>query len=208
MSSQSKIQSSKSRIAVGSSIQITAAAHESPVVDVITLAFSTDPVARWTWPDSQSYLAYFPSFIEAFGGKAFSSGSAYCADSYAGAALWLPPDSHADDDKLINLLQRTVAEPLQADLFAVFEAMENYHPSEPHWYLPLLGVDPFQQSKGYGSALMQHALIQCDRDKTSAYLESTNERSIPFYEKQGFKVLGTIQIGSSPRLFPMIRSPR
>jgi hypothetical protein len=30
--------------------------------------------------------------------------------------------------------------------------MSGYHPDEPHWYLPLLGVDPLRHGKGLGSA--------------------------------------------------------
>jgi ribosomal protein S18 acetylase RimI-like enzyme len=189
-------------------IEIATASDEAPAIAVVVLAFSADPAARWTWPDAHHYLAHFPSFVNAFGGKAFAHGSAYCVDGYAGAALWLPPDVHPDEDALINLLQRTGAERIQEDALAVFERMGRYHPSEPHWYLPLIGVDPLQLGKGYGSALMQHALIACDRDQKLAYLESTNPRNIPLYERHGFEVLGTIQVGTSPPLFPMLRKPR
>jgi ribosomal protein S18 acetylase RimI-like enzyme len=106
------------------------------------------------------------------------------------------------------LLQRTVPEPVQKDLFAVFEQMSRYHPSEPHWYLPLIGVDPPQQGKEHGSALMQHALIPCDRDNQCAYRESSNPKNIPLYERHGFKLLGTIQVGTSPPIYPMLRKPR
>jgi GNAT superfamily N-acetyltransferase len=67
-------------------------------------------------------------------------------------------------------------------VFAVFEHMRRYHPSQPHWYLPLIGVDPVHQRKGYGSALLQHVLLQCDRDHAPAYLESTNPANIRLYE--------------------------
>ena len=86
--------------------------------------------------------------------------------------------------------------------------MGRYHPSEPHWYLPLMGVDPFHQGRGLGSALMQHALVPCDRDHALAYLESTNPKNIPLYERHGFELLGTIQVGTSPPIFPMLRKPR
>jgi ribosomal protein S18 acetylase RimI-like enzyme len=85
--------------------------------------------------------------------------------------------------------------------------MGRYHPSEPHWYLPLIGVDPARQSQGHGSALMRHALAACDRDGRPAYLESTNPRNLPLYERHGFERLGTIQAGASPPLFPMLRKP-
>ena len=86
--------------------------------------------------------------------------------------------------------------------------MEGYHPREPHWYLPFIGVDPSQQGKGYGSALMKHTLDACDRDHAAAYLESSNPKNVPLYERHGFELLGTIQAGTSPPIFPMLRKPR
>ena len=105
-------------------------------------------------------------------------------------------------------IEETVAEPVRPEVFAVIEQMANYHPGEPHWYLPLIGVDPIHQGKGLGSALMRHALIRCDREKKLAYLESTNEKNVPLYERAGFELMGTIQAGMSPPLYPMVRTPR
>ena len=59
-----------------------------------------------------------------------------------------------------------------------------------------------------GAALMAHALVPCDRDQKLAYLDSTNPKNIPLYERHGFELLGTIQVGSSPPVFPMLRKPR
>ena len=189
-------------------IKTATAADADPAIAVVTLAFSADPAARWTWSDPQQYLRHFPSFVQAFGGHAFTHGSAYYVDGYAGVALWLPPAVHPDEDALVALVKRTVPEPMHQDVFAVFDQMGHYHPREPHWYLPLIGVDPCHQGKGYGAALMQHALLPCDRDHMPAYLESTNPKNIPLYERHGFAVLGTIQVGASPPLFPMLRTPR
>jgi GNAT superfamily N-acetyltransferase len=187
---------------------VASASDEASTIDVLLRAFAADPVAQWIWPDSQQYYMYFPSFVRAFGGKAFTHGSAYYVDGYAAAALWLPPGILPDEDVLSSIFQRSVSEPLQKDVIAVFDQMAHYHPSEPHWHLPLMGVDPLKQSKGFGSALMQQALVQCDRDNKLAYLESSSPRSVPFYKRHGFEVLGTIQRKGSPPLFPMLRRPR
>jgi GNAT superfamily N-acetyltransferase len=153
-------------------------------------------------------VTYFPQFVIAFGGGAFTQGSAYIAGDYCGAALWLPPLAQPDESALVSLLERTVAKPMLKDVFDVLEQMGRYHPREPHWYLPLMGVDPSKQGSGYGSALMQHALAVCDRSRMPAYLESTNPRNVPLYERHGFERLGTIQAGGSPPLVPMLRKPR
>jgi ribosomal protein S18 acetylase RimI-like enzyme len=188
-------------------ITIATATDVAKATAVLVLAFSSDPPNRWVWPDSQQYLESFPSFVNAFAGKAFEQGTAYCIDGYAGAALWLPPEVHADEEPLIDLIQRTTAEEKQADLFAIFEQLGRYHPSEPHWYLPLIGVDPNQQGKGYGSALLRYGLAACDRDRTPAYLESTSPASVSLYERHGFEVVGAIQAGAAPPIFPMVRQP-
>ena len=96
---------------------------------------------------------------------------------------------------LAGLIQRSVSEHKLEEVLGVFEQMGSYHPSEPHWYLPLIGVDPAQQGRGYGSALMEHALIRCDRDQKLAYLESSNPKNISLHERHGFELLGTIQVG-------------
>ncbi|BAZ31194.1 acetyltransferase [Cylindrospermum sp. NIES-4074] len=189
-------------------IKTTMAADEVAVIDVLVLAFSSDPAVRWLYPNPHQYLVHFPAFVKVFGGNAFTQGSAYYVDGYKGAALWFPPDVHPEEEGLIALLQRTVAKENLEDAFEVFEQMGSYHPNEPHWYLPLLGVDPSAQRKGYGSALLQHTLTLCDRDKKLAYLESSNPESVPLYERHGFALLGTIQVGASPPIFPMLRTPR
>jgi ribosomal protein S18 acetylase RimI-like enzyme len=105
-------------------------------------------------------------------------------------------------------MQSTMSESQLEDGAAVFEQMAKFHPQEPHWYLPLIGVDPAHQGKGYGDALMSYALDRCDRERVPAYLESSNPRNVSFYRRHGFEPVGTIQAGSSPTLVPMVRRPR
>jgi ribosomal protein S18 acetylase RimI-like enzyme len=181
---------------------------EARVIDTLRLAFAADPATRWVWPDPQKYLSHFSSFAKAFGGKAFVYKSAHYVGNYSGAALWLPPDVHPDVDQLISLLQSTGSDEARKDGPEIFEKMSGYHPNESHWYLPLLGVDPLHHGKGLGSALLQHALVMCDQDNKYAYLESSNPRNISLYKRHGFELLGTIQVNTSPSIFPMLRKPR
>jgi ribosomal protein S18 acetylase RimI-like enzyme len=146
--------------------------------------------------------------VHAFGGKAFACGSADCVGNFAGAALWLPPGIEADHEALGEVMQSTLTPSRLEDARALFPQMATYHPSEPHWYLPLIGVDPAHQGNGLGDALMAHALARCDRDRAPAYLESSNPRNISLYRRHGFEPLGEIRAGSSPPLVPMLRRAR
>lgn len=63
-------------------IRTVTAPDEAGAIAVLALAFSTDPVARWAWPDAHTYLTNF---------AAFAQGTAHVLGDFAGAALWLPP---------------------------------------------------------------------------------------------------------------------
>lgn len=177
-------------------------------IDTLVLAFSSDPVMRWVYPSSHDYLHHFPEFVEIFGGKAFDHGTAYHTEDLAATALWLPPGVQPDEDALIELIETTVSGDRQEHLWAVLEQIESYHPAEPYWYLPLIGVDPTHQRKGYGSSLMKQVLARCDQEGTLAYLESSNPENISLYARHGFEILGLIQVGTMPPIVPMLRKPQ
>ncbi len=189
-------------------IGVATAADAERVVATLTRAFSEDPLVRWLYPDPVQYWTYWPDVLRAYAAGALEHGTAYHTDGFAGAALWLPPGVDPDEGALAALLERGVPAHEQADAFGLLEQMGVAHPSEAHWYLPFLGVEPNHQGKGHGSALLRHALARCDRDRRPAYLEATSLHNRRLYERHGFEVVGTIQVGSSPPMWPMLRAPR
>jgi ribosomal protein S18 acetylase RimI-like enzyme len=192
-------------------IPAVTAADESQrhaAISAIALAFTEDPLARWALPNPADYLEGMTAFIDAFGGNGLAHGGTYIVAGGRGAAMWLPPGVAPDEERMGSLMERYVKGQTLADLQGVFEQMARYHPEGPHWFLPLIGVDPAHQGSGLGSALMRHALTRCDADRAIAYLESSNPRNIPLYERHGFEALGVIQVGGSPQVVPMLRRPR
>jgi len=189
-------------------VMVTPPEQAERAIAAIVLAFSTDPMARWSLPDPAVYLAYFPAIVRAFGGSAFAAGAAHHVDDFAGAALWLPPGACPDEQTMGAIMEENCPPERQADAAAVFAQMAAHHPNEPHWYLPLIGIDPARQRKGLGSKLLAHALQQCDAERLPAYLESSNPANLALYERHGFERLGIIQAGSSPPLVPMLRRAR
>jgi GNAT superfamily N-acetyltransferase len=186
-------------------ITIGSTTEEDRATAVITMAFSGDPVVRWVFPQAHQYLRFWPRFVSHFGGRAFENGTAHQAERFCGVALWLPPGVGPDEEAMSALLEEGIADSSLGEIFAFIEKMGPFHPAEPHWYLPLMGVDPRKHGQGYGSALMQHALTTCDRQGVVAYLEATSPRNKALYERHGFEETGVIQVGSSPPMWPMVR---
>jgi GNAT superfamily N-acetyltransferase len=187
---------------------IDSVSHEASAIATVTMGFSTDPVARWMYPEPADYFRCFPKFVRAFAGGAIAGGSAFCASNYSGVALWLRPGVHPDEDAMVDLVRESIPLDRQQYVLELFEKMGASHPDEPHWYLPMIGVDTFQQNKGIGGALMREALTRCDAECLPAYLESSNPRNIPLYRRFGFEIIGEIRAGGCPPLVPMRRQPR
>lgn len=177
-------------------------------IDALTLAFVADPVMRWMYPAPGDYLEHFPAFAHAFGGESFAAGTAWLAEGGGGAALWLPSGVHADGDAIAEAIFGTIDEARHSDMEPVLSRMDALHPEEPHWYLPIIGVDAACQGRGLGAKLMQTALERCDADGLIAYLESSNPTNIPLYQRHGFEIVEEIRVGEVPVVTPMLRPAR
>lgn len=182
--------------------------HTDRVLGVLTLAFAADPPTRWLFPEPEQYLRHFPTFARALGGAALPRRTALASEDRSAVALWLAPDAAPDEEALARLIEEGVTPERRVDMAAVVEEMIRYHPQEPHWYLPLIGVEPARQGRGLGAALIGAALARSDAAGLPAYLESTNPRNRLLYERHGFEAIGEIRIGSCPPIVPMRRRAR
>jgi GNAT superfamily N-acetyltransferase len=171
-------------------------------------AFAEDPVARWLFPKSSGYLDHFPKLVNAFAEVAVSRGTAWEIDGFAGTAVWLAPGSEPDESALAEAVGEGVPEDRQPGVFELLDRMAEAHPPGPHWYLPLIGVEPRRQGLGYGSALLAEAARICDREGLAAYLEATSPGNVALYRCHGFRPLGLLQAEDSPPLVRMERKPR
>ena len=192
-----------------SAVETIAGASEADrAIAKLVLAFCTDPVARWIYENPHEYLLYIPRLFRALGTSSFEAGAAQRTSDGHGVALWLPPGIRCEYGPLETVLAESVAGEKQADAGRVFEMTEHYRPTEPHWYLSLIGVEVLHRNKGCGANLLQHGLRQCDREHRPAYLWSSNTMNTSLYRRHGFEIVGTIQVGSSPCIFTMLRKPR
>lgn len=108
--------------------------EQTMALATLTLAFAADPVERWLYPKPEQYLAYFPRFLAAFGGKAFDEQAVWKLGEFSAVALWLPPGTEPDGGAIATVLADSVAPGQHDDMFAVLSQMDQAHPTYPHWY--------------------------------------------------------------------------
>jgi GNAT superfamily N-acetyltransferase len=137
----------------------------------------------------------------------------WTTDGLLGGAIWARPGhwrvpvaaTVKETPAMLGVFGRRLALALWTRL-----RMERVHPGKPEsWYLAAIGLDPSQQGRGLGSALMQPMLDRMDDEGTPAYLEASSTRSRALYERHGFETTGEIRLPrGGPSIWPMWRDPR
>jgi len=184
-------------------------------IATLARAFDDDPVMTWIFPDDAMRRRRLPGF---FGSALRGSGLRHEGTEVAvrggqvlGAAIWLPPGTWRPPlwrqlAALPGLVFRLRSRLSVASV--TYGALVRLHPERPHWYLSGIGTDPPVQGTGVGGELLHSRLARCDADRLPAYLESSKERNVPFYERHGFRVTGEVTIpGGGPTLWLMWRNP-
>ncbi len=163
------------------------------VCNILASAFTHDPVLNWLSGQPQIYSSLFRAEAEALYKH---HGQVYINREQTGAAMWLPPAISAKCPLHWRLLTAAWHLTVNGGLSGLRRGrmletlMARHHPREPHFYLHSIGADLENQGRGIGSALIKAGLRACDQQGVMAYLESSNEKNNPLYERHGFAIIG------------------
>ena len=186
-------------------IRVASAGDRRALSAVLARAFHEDPVARFAYPRPAQRPKLLRRYARGRLRTLLPEELVFCDAAPHGAALWAPPDRWRVEpaELLRNGLFRRL--PLMALGGA---AVERAHPSQPHYYLSMLGVEPAAQGRGLGSRLLRPMLDRMDGEGVPGYLESSSPRNIDFYARHGFRVTGEVKLPRGPVLWLMWRDPR
>ena len=76
--------------------------------------------------------------------------------------------------------------------------VDKNHPTEAHYYLEYLGVEPGYQGMGFGSLLLRALITKAEQAGAGCYLENANPRNISFYQQAGFQIIREMEIIGLP----------
>ncbi len=181
---------------------------------VLARAFSNDPPMSWVFRDPDHRVDRLTAmFGVALEELFFPRGELYTTEDVAAVSIWEPPGGWRTPDEVTMAMAPVMAEAFLPDeldrLLTWLGMMEHLHPDEPeHWYLTVLAVDLSRQGQGLGSACMAPKLAEVDEAHLPAYLESSNERNVPLYERNGFRVTDVMDLPDGPPLWLMWRDAR
>jgi GNAT superfamily N-acetyltransferase len=179
--------------ASGPTVRHATRADVGPLTNTLVRAFHDDPMLRWLYPDEDVYTELGPVWFEFSLDVGLRLGHTYSVDDGIGGAIWSAPDVDLFDDATIGAFTELLTAHLPAErIDEVSTTLLNValgHPhDEPHFYLFTIGTDPSRQGTGAGSALLRRVLDVCDAEGLPSYLESSNVRNVPFYERHGYRV--------------------
>ena len=202
---------------VGSPQVRTAWRGEAAVLGtVLADAFADDPVFGWLIPPEvpgrdRRMRTFFTSMSRSYlrqGKPCYIAGDASAAALWAAPGRWaLPLGEVVRESVPMGLAFRRRL--LRA--LAVQTQIERLHAAhgKDHWYLGYLGARRDQQNRGFGSGLLREVLAGADANGVPAYLESSNERNLPLYERNGFRVVAELKaLDEGPAIWRMWREPQ
>lgn len=191
-----------------------ATAADVPVLEgVLARAFERDPCLSWVFRDDAARVGHLRLLFRTALGVFLPHGISYTTADCAGASLWAPPRRWRTPEEVVERTAPVLAEAYGQEtltrLITFFGATEEKHPEADHYYLAVLGSDQGRQGQGLGSATMRPILERADTEGVPCYLESSNERNLPLYERHGFVTTEVVHLpDDGPSIWLMWRDPR
>ncbi|TCB89400.1 N-acetyltransferase [Micromonospora zingiberis] len=177
------------------------------LIAVLAAAFHDGPVADWLIPDVEQRCAVYYRYFRDALHHGLKHGEVYTTSDQSAVAIWHPhlEPGPTDLHKRLETLEAIAG--VHAPKFVLLEEMfDAFHPDEPHHHLAYVAVDPQQQSRGIGAALLNHHHRHLDRLHLPAYLEATNMRNRQLYLRLGYTAGPTMALPTDgPTIWRMWR---
>ncbi|WP_428962185.1 GNAT family N-acetyltransferase [Micromonospora fluostatini] len=175
------------------------------LADVLAEAFHGSPVAGWLIPDPTDRHTIYHRYFTAALLQGLEHGHVDTVADRSAVAVWYarlrpPPPPTAEHQAVL-----AEATGRYGPLFALMEALfEVGHPDEPHHHLAHLAVHPARQSRGLGTALLDHHHRRLDAQGVAAYLATTNPRAA-LYQRLGYHTCPPMTLPDGPAVWRMWR---
>jgi len=187
--------------------------------DLLARSFETTPDYTHMFPDPHTRRDALRGFMRAPVRDSQAEGNCWVATDgtmMLGVAAWQAPGRYPWSlgrnlralPAILSVLRHAPGS--IRDLMKFGSTIDSHFPDTRPWYLQVIGVSPEAHGLGVGSALLEPAFDLADRDRVPCYLETSNEKAVPFYLRAGFRIdrQGVALMPGGPTYWLMTRPPR
>jgi len=165
--------------------------------EFLAAAFFNYPMFVFYFPNPSRRSRYLPWYLRNVLRCALRYGEAWTTPDTAGVLFVLPP-GHTSLSIREYVRNGFLLTPFVLGLRAYIQSMEcedfvgraqkDVMEDRPHYYLWGVAVDPAEQGKGIGDALIRSFLARTDAEGMSVYLETHDGQNVGYYERYGFEL--------------------
>lgn len=194
--------------------------HPGRAARVLAAAFEDDPLMRFAFPSRRQRMHGTQWLFRRSVEYGCRYGQVLSTPHAEAVAIWLGPVG-TKLTLMRELRTGMIIAPFRLGIrsllrLGAFDRVRNQlHEqcvAEPHAYLFVMGVHPAAQGRGLGSRVIRPMLERADRQGLVCYLETTNERNLPYFGRFGFEPVLHERIAASDghrlNIWALLRQPR
>jgi len=183
---------------------------KSLLVHLLSQAFAANGSVNYVVGNGDGQLKRIRALMEYSVEVCFRFGNVYLDEDRAACALVLYPHHKRTTLKSValdvQLALRAIGWRRVWRVLRREAQIKKIQPKEDMAYLWFIGVDPVRQHAGIGSTLLQSVIDVASRDGLPVYLETSVTENLPWYQRFGFTIYGSLDMGSHTLYF-MRRMP-
>ncbi|MEV4545229.1 GNAT family N-acetyltransferase [Micromonospora echinaurantiaca] len=180
-------------------------ADKDPVAVLIADALHPSPLAAWLVPDPAQRRRILADVLVIWVEHAMFFGDIYLTDDVTAATVGfhryrpIPPPAN------YGIRLADSAGPNAGRFDILEQTLSLRRPTEPHYHLAFLAVQPEAQRTGRGTAMLAHHRSRIDRVDLPSWTDTVNAQDL--YARYGYTPRPTITLPNGPAIDPMRRDP-
>lgn len=179
-------------------------ADKARIVDILCESFRNDPQTKYILGSTNNSAIKLERLMAYAFEYGLINGKVDISDDRNSAAIW---KTRYSSKMSANLLVESILFLLAFGfsglkrISAMEKRIEAFYPEDVTFnYLWILGTDPQQQGKGYGSAILAKAIREQQLNGIPLYLETSSEANVKYYQRKGFSLYHSMVLDSTTAL--------
>lgn len=169
------------------------------ILDILTQSFNDNRSVNYVVKQDQNRGDRIRKLMDYSFKTCLTFGEVWVSDNQEACALVLFPDKKRFSFRTILWDVKLALGAIGINRVSIVlqrEALiKSSHPKEKIAYLWFVAVAPQVQGQGIGNTFMKELIEKCKIIHRPIYLETSMERNLPFYNRLGFEVIRTFDLG-------------